>query len=288
MVFHIVKEFEFPTWFLFVSWDVFHSSLASLHLGRLFYQRHNQNTLGNLTSTIMCAVCNVCLQHLNITWWIPCQVSCFVHSVILQADVAKEHETGKMYRANFLDKQGQTLLAMHPIRQVNFDIWLAQWVPHPWEWSILAVILLQDKVLDFGVHEELHELHFQMLWVYIESDFSCLIAWIGAEHEWDGWAYQAPGLLFGECNFELANWAGANDLVGWFQRLGRQVYHPNQDCSWSYQHPAKSLPWAASCCNPFQPTTCFWSFLDGKTLAQNPLILAGSTLPALSTIACMF
>ncbi len=138
------------------------------------------------------------------------------------------------------------------------------------------------KVLGFGGLEELHGLCFQRLRVYIESDFSWLIAWIGTEHKWDGWAYQAPGLLRRECNFEPANWPGANNFVSWFQRLGDQVFYPNQDCSWSYQHPAKSLPRAASCCNPFQPTTCFWNFLDSKTLAQNSLVLAGPTHQARS------
>jgi hypothetical protein len=34
-------------------------------------------------------------------------------------DIATEAETGKVYRANFLDKQGHPVLVMHPGRQVR-------------------------------------------------------------------------------------------------------------------------------------------------------------------------
>jgi hypothetical protein len=37
--------------------------------------------------------------------------------MILQAEVAQEHETGKMYRVNCLDEQGHTILVSHPTRQ---------------------------------------------------------------------------------------------------------------------------------------------------------------------------
>lgn len=39
-----------------------------------------------------------------------------------QTDVAGESETGKIYRANFQDKSGHTVLVMHPGRQVGHSL----------------------------------------------------------------------------------------------------------------------------------------------------------------------
>jgi len=37
----------------------------------------------------------------------------------MQEDVAEEAETGKIYRSNYTDKHGRTVLVMRPARQVN-------------------------------------------------------------------------------------------------------------------------------------------------------------------------
>jgi hypothetical protein len=39
--------------------------------------------------------------------------------VDLQEDIAKEAETGKVYRVPVLDKQGRTVLMMRPAKQVS-------------------------------------------------------------------------------------------------------------------------------------------------------------------------
>lgn len=43
----------------------------------------------------------------------------------MQEDVANETETGKVYRAACVDKQGHSVLVMRPARQVNssYQIW---------------------------------------------------------------------------------------------------------------------------------------------------------------------
>ncbi|CAM6009132.1 unnamed protein product [Sphagnum balticum] len=66
------------------------------------------------------------------------------------ADVAKEHETGKMYRANFLDKQGQTLLAMHPVRQNTSE--MDGQIKH-------LVYCLENAILNLPIGQE------QMIWL---------------------------------------------------------------------------------------------------------------------------
>lgn len=43
-----------------------------------------------------------------------------VDFVDVQNDIAGESETGKIYRANFKDKSGHSVLVMHPGRQVIF------------------------------------------------------------------------------------------------------------------------------------------------------------------------
>ncbi len=45
----------------------------------------------------------------------------------VQKDVATETETGKVYRANFHDKQGHPVVVMHPGRQVNEWLFLSPW-----------------------------------------------------------------------------------------------------------------------------------------------------------------
>lgn len=37
----------------------------------------------------------------------------------MQEDVAQEAETGKIYRSNYIDKHGRTVLVMRPARQVS-------------------------------------------------------------------------------------------------------------------------------------------------------------------------
>jgi hypothetical protein len=45
----------------------------------------------------------------------------------VQRDVATETETGKVYTANFPDKQGHPVVVMRPGRQVNECIFLSPW-----------------------------------------------------------------------------------------------------------------------------------------------------------------
>jgi hypothetical protein len=45
----------------------------------------------------------------------------------VQKDVATETETGKVYRANFHDKQGHPVVVMHPGRQVNEWLFFSPW-----------------------------------------------------------------------------------------------------------------------------------------------------------------
>lgn len=39
----------------------------------------------------------------------------------MQEDVAHEAETGKIYRSNYIDKHGRTVLVMRPSRQVSSE-----------------------------------------------------------------------------------------------------------------------------------------------------------------------
>lgn len=40
---------------------------------------------------------------------------------LMQEEIAKEAETGKIYRSNFTDKHGRTVLVMRPSRQVSSE-----------------------------------------------------------------------------------------------------------------------------------------------------------------------
>ncbi|RRT38767.1 hypothetical protein B296_00048097, partial [Ensete ventricosum] len=48
-----------------------------------------------------------------------CQILIHFLIFVIQEDVAREAETGKLYRANYLDKYGRTVLVMRPGFQVR-------------------------------------------------------------------------------------------------------------------------------------------------------------------------
>lgn len=125
--------------------------------------------------------------------------------IYVQSDIAGETETGKTYRASFNDKQGHTVLVMHPTRQVIFGFCFVLM-------GLIKVHYLQ--LFNFG-----QNLHLQIRGSY-PLMWCTMDIFLHVEHKYSSRTNQAVGVFLGECNFEPSWGTGADDLVDWLQRLG--------------------------------------------------------------------